>query len=118
MYTRQRVCIPSRRPLSQQHYNNKPGQGSQYLWTLHWSRQQNVVATSERKMTKNKTMMQQIHKAPARETKSMEQITLELSRHLRKKPKSARFANGYCPEPVFSAWEAVQVIEHYRSVNE
>jgi len=104
--------------LSQQHYNNKPGQGSQYLWTLHWSRQQNVVATSERKMTKNKTMMQQIHKAPARETKSMEQITLELSRHLRKKPKSARFANGYCPEPVFSAWEAVQVIEHYRSVNE
>jgi hypothetical protein len=49
--------------------------------------------TSERKMTK----MQQIHKASARVTKSMEQITLELSRHLRKKPKSARFAPGSAP---------------------
>jgi hypothetical protein len=69
--------LPAYRPLSQ-HYNNEPGQGSQYLWTHHWSQQQNVVATSERKMAKNKTMMQQIHKASARETKSMEQITLEL----------------------------------------
>ncbi len=94
-YTRIDIRI-LRKPLSQ-HYNNEPGQGSQYLWTHHWLQQQNVAATSERKMTKNKTMMQQIHKASARETKSMEQITLELSRHLRKKPKSARFAPDSAP---------------------
>jgi hypothetical protein len=55
-----------------------PRRGSQYLWSCHWLQQQNVAATSERQMTENKTMMQQIHKASAREAKSMEQITLEL----------------------------------------